>query len=148
MLMNYSDKLPLFHGQLLFPEGRLSVSFNSTLTVSLKQGFHLPQNNTISALKMAFFWALSFWMCLICGYRWICVAEIILVQIIWEVKHIRSIFVAEDLSLPCEVVLNNPLCYHPSIILMKHPSVLGPVLNAVLSKADTCRHELSSLRDV
>ena len=55
---------------------------------------------------------------------------------------------AQDLSLPREEVLNNPLCYHPSVILMKHPSVLGPVLNAMLSKADTCRHELSSLRDI
>lgn len=40
---------------MLFPEGRLSVSFISTLTISLQQGFHFSWNNAVSALKMAFF---------------------------------------------------------------------------------------------
>lgn len=54
-------------------------------------------------------------------------------------------FVAQGLSPPHEEVLNNPQCHHSSVIFMKCPSVFGAVLNAVLSKANTLRLEVSSL---
>lgn len=91
------------------------------------------------------FGVFSLWMCLICSCRWVCEAEIILVQMIWEVKHIKSIFVARGLSPLHAEALNNPLCHHPSIIFMKSPSVLGSVPSAVQNKANTWRLEPFSL---
>lgn len=129
--------------RLVFPRKRLSLPLISILTVSLTQRSHLPPDNKLSSLKMAFFGDCVIRMWLISGTDELrC----------WKhsgTDELRSNAYPKYICGPRSVsthmeVLNNPGCHHHSVIFMTLHLCLG--LCRMLYKASqTCSLKLYSL---